>query len=197
MTDTAEIFERDRYVVLPSLLQQPSLSKLYNYARKVSELLAALRPGDGQVPGTPCSYGDFMMDGLLVELLPDIERASGLALFPTYSYFRVYKHGDTLAKHTDRPSCEISATLCLGFEAEKPWPIWIDSPQGPSSVILGPGDGLIYRGTECAHWRTIFKGTSQAQVFLHYVNQSGPYTEWKFDKRQSISEFRPTIGSIC
>ncbi len=187
MIDTAEIFERDRYVVLPSLLQQPSLTKLYNYARKVSDLLAAIRPGDEQVPGTPCSYGDFMMDGLLVDLLPKIERASGLALFPTYSYFRVYKNGDTLAKHTDRPSCEISVTLCLGFEAEKPWPIWIEGPHRSSSVNLKPGDGLIYRGTECAHWRTVFEGAYQAQVFLHYVDRKGPYADWKFDKRASMT----------
>jgi len=120
---TAAVFERDRYVVLPSLLKQPSLTKLYHYACKVSELLAVLSPGDDQVVGTPRAYGDFMMDGLLGDLLPEIERASGLALFPTYSYFRVYKHGDTLAKHTDRPACEISVTLCLGFEGEKPWPI--------------------------------------------------------------------------
>jgi len=196
MMDTAEIFERDRYVLLPSLLQQPWLTKLYNYASKVAELLAIMRPGDEQVPGTPCSYGDFMMDGLLVDLLPEIERASGLALFPTYSYFRVYKHGDTLAKHTDRPSCEISVTLCLGFEAEKSWPIWIESPRGESSLSLEPGDGLIYRGTECPHWRTIFEGARQAQVFLHYVDQSGPYAEWKFDRRVSPAGLPPAIDRV-
>src|SRR5712671_5552941 len=127
MMDTAEVFDRDRYVVLPSLLQRLSLTKLYNYANKVAEILETLRLDDEQVPGTPRSYGDFMMDGLLVDLLPEIERSSGLALFPTYSYFRVYKHGDTLAKHTDRPACEISVSLCLGFEDGKSWPIWIES----------------------------------------------------------------------
>src|SRR5258708_7156008 len=166
MIDTAESFERDRYVVLPSLLRQALLTQLYTYARKAAEILEALRSGDEQVPGTPCSYGDFMMDGLLVDLLPEIERASGLALFPTYSYFRVYKHGDTLAKHTDRPSCEISVTLCLGFEAEKPWPIWIEGPQGPSSVSPEPDDGLIYRGIESYHWREALKGQRHGQAFF-------------------------------
>ena len=71
-----------------------------------------------------------MMDGLLNTLVPEIEGASGLRLFPTYSYFRVYKKGDTLAKHTDRPACEISVTLCLGFEEGKPWPIWIEGWRG-------------------------------------------------------------------
>jgi len=196
MTNTAEVFERDRYVVIPSLLQEPSLTKLYDYARSVSALLAARSPGDSQVPGTPSSYGDFMLDGLLVDLLPEVERATGLALFPTYSYFRMYKHGDALAKHTDRPACEISVTLCLGFEAEKPWPIWIDGPQGESSVCLEPGDGLIYRGTECPHWRAEFEGTRQAQVFLHYVDQKGPCADWKFDKRLSLAGLPPALDRV-
>ena len=196
MTNTAEVFERDRYVVIPSLLQEPSLTKLYDYARSVSALLAARSPGDSQVPGTPSSYGDFMLDGLLVDLLPEVERATGLALFPTYSYFRMYKHGDALAKHTDRPACEISVTLCLGFEAEKPWPIWIYGPQGESSVSMEPGDGLIYRGTECPHWRAEFEGTRQAQVFLHYVDQKGPCADWKFDKRPSIAGLPPALDRV-
>jgi len=171
------------------------LAKLYDYACKVAELLTALHPGDGQVPGTPSSYGDFMMDGLLVDLLPEIERASGLALFPTCSYFRVYKHGDTLAKHTDRPSCEISVTLCLGFEQEEPWPIWIEGPRGASSIKQRPGNALLYRGIESPHWREAFHGERLAQVFLHYVDQNGPHAEWKFDKRASVAGLRPASVS--
>lgn len=192
--DTATIFERDRYVVLPSLLKQPSLTKLYHYTCTVSELLAALSPGDDHVPGTPRAYGDFMMDGLLNSLQPEVERATGLALFPTYSYFRLYKHGDRLAKHTDRPSCEISVSLCLGFEDGKSWPLCIEGPKATSSVDLSPGDALLYRGTECPHWREVFEGNRQAQVFLHYVDQNGPNAEWKFDKRDSTTVLRPLVS---
>ena len=110
-----------------------------------------------------------------------------MKLFPTYSYFRVYKRGDTLAKHMDRPSCEISVSLCLGFEEGKTWPIWIEGPGGKFSVSLQPGDALLYRGTECAHWREAFEGNGHAQVFLHYVNQNGPCAEWKFDKGRSTA----------
>ena len=31
----------------------------------------------------------------------------------TYSYTRKYDRGAYLRAHTDRPSCEISATVCL------------------------------------------------------------------------------------
>src|SRR5258708_25297966 len=194
MIDTAEIFERDRYVVLPSLLPRPSLARLYSYARRVAEFLEALGPGDEQVPGTPSAYGDFIMDGLLVDLLPEIERASGLLLFPTYSYFRIYKHGDILKKHNDRPSCEISVTLCLGFEAEKPWPIWIEGRRDATSINLSPRDALLYRGLESYHWREALNGERHAQVFLHYVDQNGPNAAWKFDKRDSTAVLRPIIS---
>jgi hypothetical protein len=188
---TAGVFERDRYVVLPSLLKQPSLSQFYRYAckRAESERMAS---GDDQVAGTPASYGDFMMDGLLSSLQPEIERASGLALFPTYSYFRIYKKGDILARHSDRTACEISVTVCLGFEDGKSWPIWIEGPNGASAINLSPGDALLYRGIESPHWREAFEGNCQAQVFLHYVDQNGPNAEWKFDKRPSI----PLLGTM-
>src|SRR6202030_4784459 len=97
------------------------LSLLYRYAGKVT-LLGVMDPGDNQVPNTPCSYGDPIMEGLLSKLMPTVEKASGLQVFPTYSYLRVYKDGDVLDRHTDRPSCEISLSLCLGYQASGPWP---------------------------------------------------------------------------
>lgn len=190
MTETpAAIFARDGYVVLTALLIEPTLSEIYSYATKSAES-GQMTPGDDQVPGTPCAYGNFIMEGLLTGLLPKIEQASGLKLFPTYSYFRVYKHGDMLAKHTDRPSCEISISLCLGFTEGKSWPFMIEGHNGTASINLGPGDALIYRGTQRHHWRERFEGQRQAQLFLHYVDQNGPYTEWRFDKREATGGLR-------
>lgn len=182
MTETAVAFERFGYVVLPALLKEPTLSQAYDYARAMAGT-GRMRQDDDQVPGTPSAYADFIMEGLLDKLLVEVERASGLNLFPTYSYFRVYKHGDTLARHTDRPACEISVSLCLGFEDRKSWPIWIEGPHGVFSVDLQPGEAILYRGIECPHWRETFEGVRQAQVFLHYVDQKGPCAEWKLDKR--------------
>jgi len=190
MTDTAAIFECDRYVMLPSVLKEPELGRFHRYACQTAQK-GGMRWGDAQVPGTPCAGGDFIMDGLLTSLLSEIERASGLGLFPTYSYFRVYKPGDMLARHTDWPSCEISVTLCLGFEGRQSWPIWIEGPRGTSSFNLEPGDALLYRGTECEHWREVFEGQRQAQVFLHYVDQTGPHAHLKSDSASVDQWFRP------
>ena len=170
--ELAEIFARQRYAILRPLLKDPHLSNLYMYVCKLGEI-GAMLPGDEQVPNSPAWSSDFMMDGLLSDLLPAVEAATALKVFPTYAYFRLYKKGATLGKHADRPACEISLTLCLGYRAAEPWPIWITGPNGNTAISLEAGDALLYRGMECAHWREPFDGDHQAQVFLHYVDQNG------------------------
>jgi hypothetical protein len=127
------------------------------------------------------------MDSLLEMLLPRIEGETGVRLYPTFSFFRVYKHGDVLRRHHDRQSCEISVTLNLGYAAAEPWPIWVEAAGTAKSFSLQPGDALLYRGIEVPHWRDSFPGEHCAQVFLHYVAQHGPYREWAFDKRPTLA----------
>src|SRR5262249_54146361 len=87
----------------------------------------------------------------------------------------------------DRPACEVSVTISLGYEADAIWPLWIETDAGRIAVELDPGDGMLYKGSEILHGRVAFHGTRSVQLFLHYVNQSGPHREWKFDKRASLS----------
>lgn len=192
MTNPAEQFARQKYTVVRGCLADPQLSLLYRYACK--RVSVGTMTHDAQVPDAWSAHGDLFMDGLLLATLPLAEEVTQAKLFPTYSYFRVYKNGDVLAKHKDRPSCEISLSLCLGYEAEMPWAIWIEGPTGVASIELQPGDALFYRGIECSHWREPMVGDRAVQVFLHYVDQDGPYAEWKFDKRPSLSSQRLPIN---
>jgi hypothetical protein len=187
-TAFAAEFERQRYVVWRSLLAPAEINQLYSYA------LLRARSGtmsltDEQVPDTPSAGGDFIMDGVLQDLAPRVEQAIGLELYPTYSYFRVYKRGDVLARHADRWACEISLSISLGFVADRAWPLWIEGPLTAASVELNPGDALLYRGIECPHGRGAFDGELAAQLFLHYVDRHGPHAEWKFDKRPALTTF--------
>jgi hypothetical protein len=153
---------------------------------------------DQQVPNTYSHYADPVMETLLVKVLPVMAQETGLDLVPTYSYARIYKHGDILKRHKDRPSCEISTTLNLGGD---PWPIYIDgtgadnvideqrniikpnAPEG-TKVLLEVGDMLVYSGCELEHWREPFKGQVCGQVFLHYNHRNGLFADKnKFDKR--------------
>jgi len=187
MNELPSLFDRNRYAVLPSLLTDPDLSLTYRYLCTISRA-GLMKSGDRLVPHAACRYGDPMTDSLLLKIQPAIEQATGLSLHPTYSYVRLYKKGDELQKHTDRESCEISVTLCLGMDPVAPWPIHIDGPAGSFGVELKAGDALLYRGIELAHWRAPFVGEQLGQLFLHYVDQYGPYADWKFDRRPSLSD---------
>lgn len=183
--DEPELFARQGYAVLPALIEPALADYFWSYVQiKFASLL--LSCGDSQVPRTPAGYGDPAFDGLLEYLRPQVEARSGVMLYPTYSYFRLYKRGDLLKRHRDRPACEISVTLNLGQTPPEPWPIYIERDAEPYTARLMPGDALVYRGCECAHWRERYEGIRLAQVFLHYVDRFGPHAGEKFDKRKTL-----------
>jgi hypothetical protein len=143
---------------------------------------------DTQIPDTYCHYGDPTMDSLLEWVNPLMSKTTGLDLIPCYSYARIYKYGDELKRHKDRPACEISCTMNLGGDN---WPIFLE-PSGEKdkegiSVLLNPGDILIYRGQLLEHWREPFQGYECCQVFLHYNDRNGPFGESNlYDKRPML-----------
>jgi len=132
-------------------------------------------------------YGSTFGDTLLEKLLPNIEFYTELNLIPTYSYLRIYKRGAHLSKHTDRPACEISASLCLGHDGES-WPFYLHDINGNDiSVELEKGDMLLYKGMDVVHWRHINNYCDNLyQAFVHYVDADGKHTREKFDGRESL-----------
>ena len=157
---------------------------------------------DHQVPGAYSKYADWVMETLLMYMIPIMKTKTGLELIPTYSYTRVYEKGNILKRHKDRPSCEVSTTLHLGGDE---WPIFLD-PSGQSfvideyknihkpgapkgvSILLNPGDMLIYSGCDLEHWREPFEGNVCVQTFLHYNNLDGPFGN------KNLYDGRPKLG---
>ena len=195
MAATAVAFRTNWFAVERAVLGATARSVLHRYALERAES-NEIALGDAQIGDAKVAYGDPHLDTLLEKLRTGVERVCRLRLWPTYSYLRVYKRGNLLKAHRDRPSCEISMTVNLGMSADAPWPIWIAGPMGVASVALRPGDGLIYRGCDCYHWREPFSGRHLAQVFLHYVDRDGPNAEWKFDKRPRLSTPRAGEPSL-
>lgn len=183
-------FELNKYVHLPAFLDKENCEQL------VSELRKLIGEGktrkDEQCPLSQAIHGAPVFDALLEQLTPHFEEASGKKLNPTYAYARLYVPGDELKIHTDRPACEISATLTLGFDGDV-WPIYMGDEGGvnASKIEMGVGDAVLYRGMDKYHWRNPYKeGKWQAQVFLHYVDANGPHAEWKYDKRPKLSHHK-------
>jgi hypothetical protein len=146
------------------------------------------------VPDAHSKYVDPAMESMLLHLHSIIEENTGLSVHPTYSYYRVYRNGDELKPHKDRPSCEISATLCFNYsydDKEYQYPIFMDGQR----VVLYPGDLVIYRGCDLKHWREGFDYATDAwhvQGFFHYVDATGPFAHHKFDDRETIGASKPT-----
>jgi len=181
-------FAARRYVVIPGLVAPQEAKRLADYLDQ-SHTEGRMSLADPFVPQTPCTYGDRMLEQLLGTLGPWLEFYTGLALYPTYSFARIYKKGDELTAHRDREACEVSISLNLGQEPDEPWPLWLRDHDGNDfAAILRPGDALIYRGIELAHWREHYAGEKLSQVFLHYVDRNGPHAEEKFDHRPGLGE---------
>ena len=174
--------------------------KQARYFSPFENILGHYENKNEQIPDTYSQYGNIAMETLLLKCQPGMEKATGLKLYPAYTYARIYKKGDILKRHKDRFSCEISTTMNLGGDD---WPIYLEPDpkkggvkpgQGYVSdntkgvrVDLKPGDMLVYSGCELEHWREKFKGKECVQVFLHYNNRKTPGAKDNmFDKRPHL-----------
>ena len=193
-------YELANFIFNYFLLKRDAVDYMYqNNIHSQSPILGTWT--DQQIPNTYACYADFVMETLMMKVLPIMQQETGLKLVPTYSYARAYKKGDELRRHKDRPSCEISTTIHLGGD---PWPIFIDDtgadnvideyknihkPNAPTGtrVDLEVGDMLVYSGCELEHWREPFEGDSCGQVFLHYNNLYGQFKDINiFDGRDKL-----------
>jgi hypothetical protein len=181
-------FTVQQYAHLPDFLNKDNCAQLTAELKKLVEQKQTTK--DSQCPQSEAIYGAQVFDSLLMQLLPYFEQASGKHLLPTYSYARLYVPGEELENHIDRPACEISVTITLGFEGDV-WPIYMGDnmeKDNASEIRMGVGDVVLYRGAEKHHWREVYtEGKWQAQAFLHYVDADGPHKEWVYDKRRGLN----------
>ncbi len=187
MIEAQKYFKEQGYVVLENFVPSPLINFIYEYSLLRTQLLAyktSTKSGlenyngnwDGNFDDTKGNfgskavnfYGDPLTETLMIKSLEDIQNHTGLELVPTYSFLRLYQEGDTMIKHEDRDSCEISVTICLGY-SDNIWPIYLENRQGESiEVPQKPGDALIYSGCELPHWRDKLKKGHHSQTFIHY-----------------------------
>lgn len=140
---------------------------------------------DGQVEKSFSWYSYIGFESLLIQLHSLLEKITEKKLYPCYSYARIYYKDSILRKHIDRPSCEFSATLCI--DSDSKWELFfMDKNNQIKAINLDPGDICIYRGRDLVHWRNKYPGKEHIQAFFHYVDSSGPYSDFKFDKRKML-----------
>ena len=206
-----ESFERDGYLALPGFIEDleglqfdPFVDEEGN--RITGQLQfsrsnkAYLVPVEAQVAGSFSRYNFPAYRNLHYVVRKKLEKILGIDLLPTYYYERYYYIGQQLERHSDRPACEISVTLQLNTNSDKPWPIWFNKPDGSDAyVIMKNGDAAVYKGCEREHWRDPLESkystlenkwrkfrnkeddTWHHQIFLHYVNAQGPFVHHALD----------------
>ena len=209
-------FKKNKYTVIKQAISKDLAAFIANYflmQKQVYDTCKASRyfspfetiigyyEGENeQITNTYSQYANMAMETLLLKCQPGMEKATGLKLYPAYTYARIYKKGDELKRHKDRFSCEISTTMNLGGDD---WPIYLEPNPKKGGVKPGvgyvsdktkgvrvdlkPGDMLVYSGCELEHWREKFKGKECVQVFLHYNNRKTPGSKDNmFDKRPHL-----------
>tara|TARA_R100001443_G_scaffold109377_1_gene120613 strand:- start:647 stop:1468 length:822 start_codon:yes stop_codon:yes gene_type:complete len=142
-----------------------------------------------------CRYADPAFETLLGGMVDPLGKILKKELHPNYSYCRIYRTGNELKKHKDRSACEISVTLCLGYEnGDKPWDIFMGEDES-NPITLQQGDAIIYRGCDVTHWRHAYEGVQQAQVFMHYNDKNGPLykPDMGYDERPCLAVPRRNV----
>ena len=159
-------------------------------------------PLEVQVEGSTARYSHPQYVNPHNHIRRKLEKELGRRLYNTYYFDRFYFPGQTLNRHIDRDACEISVTIHVstnlkGKDAD--WPVWVKTRQGQDvSLILKPGDGMVYLGCERPHWRDpmptprrkkrdiIFRRKEKEyyyhQIFFHYVLQDGQRAHCAWDK---------------
>lgn len=212
-----EQFDKDGYLVIKNLwnpqdlyCEPPEIKGQYNYFGKIDKFNHV--PVENQVEGSTSRYYYPPYKYAHSQIRLKLEKVIGKKLYNTYYYDRFYNPGQALSNHADRPSCEISVTVHISSNVSKPWSIWIKTPdtyddpkkktniikKGENrSVILNPGDGMVYKGCERPHWREPLpreytktwygkrvekKNLYYHQIFFHYVLSDGHRAHFAGDR---------------
>ncbi|MFN0024470.1 MAG: hypothetical protein ACKVS5_11295 [Parvularculaceae bacterium] len=145
-------------------------------------------------------------------LTSHIAEIVGRRIVPSFSFVRVYMAGDRLLVHSDRKSCEYALSLSLGYSDDIIWPLELgqkhydfadiaDRPKEETfgsdayqTVMLAPGDALLYRGVNLRHGRMQPSPNRwSAHLFLFWVEADGEFKDLAFDRMtfNTAIEFPP------
>ena len=208
-------FEKDGYLVVKNLWDAedlyyplPDMTGQLNYwGKDVTQFHH--EKIETQVEGSLARYWHPQYRKAHSQIRQKLEEIIGRALYNTYYYDRYYFPGQELTKHADRDACEISVSIHISTnlpDHQKEWPFKIKTPDTyiddkktavlipgeGRSVILNPGDGLIYKGCERPHWRDVLPTPEKVedaptkyyyhQIFFHYVLQDGQRAHCAWDR---------------
>jgi hypothetical protein len=168
-------FRKRGYVPLQGLIHPFHLGALRTYYRQLVRD-GGLTLGDAQTPRRYYAHNERIACFFHHQLAQVVGDIAGVPIKPSYVYVASYQPGARLLKHTDRPQCEYSISMCVDFTPEPtgraPWPLCLETKEGAVKILQGIGDALLYRGPEVPHYRTpLPKDCTSTSIFFHYVHR--------------------------
>jgi hypothetical protein len=179
----------NNYLHIPNFISKEEANRLADEIINFSKTIGNDMQHDSQAPSSLAKYNYLPFVKVLVKKINEVSTILEEDALPTYAYTRIYRHGEVLNRHRDRPACEISITLNLKKDNE--WPIWFQKPNGEEiSLELNQGDAVMYLGEISDHWRNAYQGQEYVQLFLHYVRAEGSKHWAVFDQ---LKQQPPTL----
>lgn len=163
-----------RFALIPSLVPAHLLIAIARYYRQ--------RLAEGYISLTNGKSNQYSahrepLAEWIHQFVADILRpAFPVEVKPSYSYLSIYQGGATLERHTDRPQCEFTVSLCVDASTgAEGWPLYVESPVDNAliEVHLRLGDAIIFKGRELPHHRrAMAPGESFTSLLFHFVETS-------------------------
>ena len=173
---------REKGYILAKGLLEPSLARVI-YKTLLLQQWRGECFRDNHIPTAASVTNTALTDAVLLELRPRIEAISGCRLVPTYSYARVYFHGDTMIRHHDRRSCEVSVSIHLGRDGGEA-SLWF---QPNTKVEMEEGDGAVYLGQRRTTGGSASRGTRWDRFSFT--------TSWRIGLRRALLRWLPAAVS--
>ena len=176
-------FERDGYLIIKNFISRESADLFCALTFKAIEDGVAFVGSGEEHPLTWNINNFYPFDPLLALFTPKMNEILGLDLIPTYYYQRTYLKGSVLKNHIDRPACQRSITINLGYSHQYPFYIVNRETGKYTEFQAEPGDALTYMGCSQEHYRDTFEGDWYCQLFLHWVEREGTIEGLHFEDK--------------
>lgn len=163
-----------RYAVLRQILPPAHREHLRHFVREMVARGYFPQLGDGQVQLRAAIHNQPTIASLHKGLADIVNSICDERVLASYCYLACYEEGAVLERHKDRPQCAYNLSLVLDMWSAQgepePWPIYVEINDKPEAVLMRPGDGVAYSGTEIWHWRDALpKGQRAIVCFFHFV----------------------------
>lgn len=206
-----KFFYENGYLIINNIIEDVHLLKenipdelgQFTYIKMGSNEFMVSKTSDveQQVPGSISRYNYPPYINFHTQIRLKLEKIIGEKLYNTYFYDRFYFANQELVKHIDRDSCEISISVQIGSNSDKPWEFCLRSLKGEEkSLKIEDGSGILYLGCDVLHWRNPLQSkyskikrklyniikkpddTYHHQIFFHYVRANGYRSHFANDK---------------